>query len=376
MTFRSAFCRLLAGCSLIAFSFAAQPQTQAPAAPNMSQPAAATSNVPSIPELRTRAEAGNAGAQYQLGRAYEYGQGVPQDDDKAAQWYRKSADQGFAKAQTALGVMYRVGHGVEQDKAEAVRWYEKAAKQGDSAALFNLAVAYYNGDGVVPNEWTAYKYFLIARKAGSKAAEDGVIRIGASLRADEIANAMFEIGEMYDHGQIVAQDYSEAAGWYDDGAARGNSKAQVNLARLYDNGTGVPQDFSKALALCEAAAKRRSGRGQVCAGFHYQRGWGVKKDPAAAAQWYQEAMKLENGMAFYLLGHMYWSGEGVPVDKRRGYEYLLLVAAAGDADARRDIDTFKNDIDPKDAKYAEKKAQEWVKLHGSGGLFTLKKSMN
>ena len=367
------FCDSVTSCILLAAAI--QLSAQVPTAPNVSPPSAVASER-SLLELKTKAASDDPAAQYQLGRAYEDGHGVPQNDDQAVVWYRKAADHGYAKAQTALGIMYRLGRGVERDKAEAARWYEKAAKQGDSAALFNLAVAYYNGDGVVPNEWTAYKYFLIARKAGSRAAEDGVIRIGASLRPDEIANAMFEIAEMYERGQIVAQNYSEAAAWYEDAASRGNSKAQVNLAGLYDNGTGVPQDFFKALALCEAAAKRRSARGQVCAGFHYQRGWGVKKDPAAAAQWYQEAMKLENGMAFYLLGHMYWNGEGVPVDKRRGYEYLLLVAAAGDPEARRDIDTFKNDIDPKDAKYAEKKAREWVKLHGSGGLFTLKKSMN
>ncbi len=337
--------------------------------------APASPNTALLAETKIKADAGDAAAQYALGRAYEDGQGVPQDDDKAVLWYRKSADQGFAKAQTALGVMYRLGRGVEQDKAEAVRWYEKAAKQQDPAALFNLAVAHYNGDGVGPNTWTAYKYFLIARKAGSKAAEDGVNRIAATLRPDEIGTSMLEIGEMYESGRGVGQSYSEAAAWYEEAIRRGNHTAPVNLARLYDNGTGVAQDFSKALALCEVAAKRQVSRAQVCAGFHYQRGWGVQKNPLEAAKWYEEAMKLNNGMAFYLLGHMYLSGEGVNLDKRRGYEYVLRVAAAGDPEARREVDNLKTEIDPKDAKRAEHDARAWVKSHGEASLLKLRMSM-
>jgi uncharacterized protein len=363
-------------CLMLGLVVATHVAAQVTANPGTPPLAPVSPNAALVAETKIKAEAGDAAAQYAFGRAYEDGQGVPQDDEKAVLWYRKSADQGFAKAQTALGLMYRLGHGVEQDKTEAVRWYQKAAKQQDPAALFNLAAAHYNGDGVGPNTWTAYKYFLIARKAGSKPAEDGVNRIAATLRPDEIGTAMLEIAEMYERGVGVGQSYSEAAAWYEEAIRRGNNTAPVNLARLYDNGTGVAQDFSKALVLCEEAAKRRVPRGQVCAGFHYQRGWGVQKNPLKAAKWYEEAMKLNNGMAFYLLGHMYWTGEGVNLDKRRGYEYLLLVAAAGDPQAGREIGNLKTEIDPKDAKRAENDARTWVKLHGEASLVNLRMSMN
>jgi hypothetical protein len=81
-------------------------------------------------ELLKRAEASDSQAQFELGRAYEDGKGVAQDDEQAVQWFRKSAEQGNAQAQNSLGVMYAQGRGVQGDREEAIRWYRKAAKQG------------------------------------------------------------------------------------------------------------------------------------------------------------------------------------------------------------------------------------------------------
>ena len=62
---------------------------------------------------------------------YERGLGVSQDDQLAAEWYRKSAEQGDARAQYNLGQMYRRGQGVPQDYILAHKWANLAAAQGD-----------------------------------------------------------------------------------------------------------------------------------------------------------------------------------------------------------------------------------------------------
>ena len=67
----------------------------------------------------------------------------------AAQWYRKAADQGDSDAQYNLGVAYDEGEGVPQDHQQAVAWYRKAAAQNHVRAQFNLAVSYDDGEGVV-----------------------------------------------------------------------------------------------------------------------------------------------------------------------------------------------------------------------------------
>ena len=48
---------------------------------------------------------GNANAQFRLGYMYPDGQGVPQDYEAAAAWYRKAAEQGNKWAQYLLGLM-------------------------------------------------------------------------------------------------------------------------------------------------------------------------------------------------------------------------------------------------------------------------------
>ena len=76
----------------------------------------------SIAELKKMANNGDAEAQTNLGILYDFGQGVPQNYEQAALWYRKAADQGEAKAQNNLGILYELGQGVPQNYAEAYFW--------------------------------------------------------------------------------------------------------------------------------------------------------------------------------------------------------------------------------------------------------------
>ena len=93
------------------------------------------------------AERGNAGAQYELGGMYYYGQGVPEDYTESAKWYRKAAEQGHAEAQFYLGLMYRLGYGVPEDYAEAAKWCRKAAERGYAKAQWMLGGIYVDGEG-------------------------------------------------------------------------------------------------------------------------------------------------------------------------------------------------------------------------------------
>jgi TPR repeat protein len=81
---------------------------------------------------------GSANAQYNLGRLYANGYGVPQDCTEAAKWYGFAAIRGDVDAQFNLGLLYANGHGVPQDRTEAARWYRLAADQGHADARRNL----------------------------------------------------------------------------------------------------------------------------------------------------------------------------------------------------------------------------------------------
>jgi len=77
------------------------------------------------------AEQSYAPAQYKVGIAYAYGEGIEKDPYEAAIWYRKAAKQGYAIAQRNLGVMYMNGDGINQDKPLALAWYGILAENGN-----------------------------------------------------------------------------------------------------------------------------------------------------------------------------------------------------------------------------------------------------
>ena len=75
-----------------------------------------------VSQLQKAAELGDIKAQYNLGVSYMNGVGVPQDDEQAFFWFRRSAENGLAYAQTNLATMYLRGKGTVQDYQEAAKW--------------------------------------------------------------------------------------------------------------------------------------------------------------------------------------------------------------------------------------------------------------
>ena len=75
---------------------------------------------------RPLAEHGVPHAQNVLGEIYMYGEGISQDFDEAAKWFRLAAEQHHRRAQFMLGVLYWSGDGVPQDYDKAVKWFRRA----------------------------------------------------------------------------------------------------------------------------------------------------------------------------------------------------------------------------------------------------------
>ena len=84
--------------------------------------------------IRPLAEKGYPFAQFNLGVLYDEGKGMPEDNAKAMEWYRKAAESGYSKAQINLGIMYEHGEGTPADPVQAYFWYALADHQGDGLA--------------------------------------------------------------------------------------------------------------------------------------------------------------------------------------------------------------------------------------------------
>ncbi len=129
----------------------------------------------SVEELEKQAKAGNVDAQVLLGHKYFQGEGVSEDEVKAAEWFQKAAEQGHVDAQYKLSLMYEFGLGVSESGRQAAKWLRKAAENGCSRAQYDLGKMYYEGRGVSQSNIQAMEWY---RKAAEQGHTDAQITLG------------------------------------------------------------------------------------------------------------------------------------------------------------------------------------------------------
>lgn len=80
--------------------------------------------------------------------------------------FESSAQNGDSLAQVLVAGIYSGGVGaVQKDSAKAAYWYLRAAKQGDAESQFSIGEMYEFGDGVMQDFSEAYKWYNIAAVA-------------------------------------------------------------------------------------------------------------------------------------------------------------------------------------------------------------------
>ena len=227
-------------------------------------------------ELEKRAcEDREPNAQYELGICYHTGEnGFSVDRVEGAKWIRRAADKGLADAQNVLGRYYQAGWGVGQNDEEAAKWFHLAAEQGSADAEYNLAVCYRNGLGVAVSEDEAIKYF---RRAAS--------------RGD--AEAQLCVAHILHHGYGQPVDHAEALRWYKDAAEQGDDRAQVEAGVMHLQGLGMlAPDPLEGVKFLEVAADQGNVRAHILLGECYTRGMGVKKDLIKALDMYEKGANV------------------------------------------------------------------------------------
>jgi len=150
--------------------------------------------------------------------------------------------------------------------------------------------------------------------------------------AQGYTEAQTTLGQLYDNGLGVPQDYAKAAQWYEKAAVRGDMKAQYHLGAMYENGRGVPQDYTKAHLWREKAAVQGYALAQYNLGTMYENGRGIQQDYVKARQWYEKAAAQGDAGAQFQLGGLYLGGKGVPRDHVRTYMWWSLASAHSTGD--------------------------------------------
>jgi TPR repeat protein len=190
---------------------------------------------------------------------------------------------------------------------------------------------------------------LVSRKAGSRENEKGIALAQAqnTLRTLQEAHQWFEKGARkgYSPAQVNLAVLSLAgwgtppsAGtalyWLREAARQDYALAYFDLGILYMNGCGVHRDLHEAFSQFEQGAKVGDSAAQTNLGYLYDQGLGVAQDRAQAAVWYRKAAESGVAQAQYNLADLYVRGEGVPRDQNTAFAWFQKAAQQGHTGAR------------------------------------------
>ena len=184
-----------------------------------------------------------------IGRMYLRGEGMEQNFEKAATWFKRGIAQGDSFAQYHMGVMYRDGLGVSQDGVRAGTYLKAAAEQSLPLAQSALGVLFLDQGDID----TAGRYFELAAGAGvvesfyylAELTNQGVGR----ERNCGLAAAYYKV--VAERAEILHSPFLEANAAYERGdferayiasviaAEQGYENAQANVAYLLDKKTSV-----------------------------------------------------------------------------------------------------------------------------------------
>lgn len=236
--------------------------------------------------LKSAAEKNYTPAYRPLAKLYYNGyKKVPQDKEKAFEWYLKAAEAGEVDAFPNVAYAYREGDGTLKDVNKAKEWYEKGVEAGDPASMRGLGYMYdpdYKGF-----ETDAEKTFDLMKK-GYEAAVKANDKI-------EIGNCANYIGVCYLDGLGVSKDPSAVIEWYTKAAEAGNGMAMKNLGATYYWGEpGIPKDYDKAFYWLTKAAKENYLYAKLLLGECYEYGRGVEMNKAKARAIYDELVQKDH----------------------------------------------------------------------------------
>ncbi len=150
--------------------------------------------LPALETTTSRAEGGDADAQFSLGVKFA-NDGASQDYAQAAQWYLKAAGQNHALAQFNLSVMYARGQGVPRDDKQSLVWVRKSAHLGDPGAQYNLGMRQHriSMDGLAEDAGEsrieAYKWLRLAATQGYGASEASCECVALEMTRECVADA-------------------------------------------------------------------------------------------------------------------------------------------------------------------------------------------
>lgn len=166
----------------------------------------------------------------------------------------------------------------------------------------------------------------------------------AALKGD--ASAAFEIGVRYAEGKGVAQNYDEAAKWYDRAAQANVVPAMFRLGTLFEKGLGAKKDLDVARRYYVLAADRGNAKAMHNLAVLDADGGTKGANYKSASYWFRKAADRGVADSQFNLGILHARGIGVEQNLAESFKWFSLAAAQGDVDAGRKRDDIAKRLDP------------------------------
>ena len=213
------------------------------------------------------------------------------------------------------GIQVRKLSKYQERNEETLEWYKMRAEQGVAEAQFKLGLMYESGQGITQNLTNAVELF---RDAANK----------------NHPEAQYRLGLMYESGRGLPIHLPKAVEWFQNAAKNSHPEAQYKLGLMYESGRGVPTHLPSAVEWFRKAAIQDHPEAQYKLGLMYESGQGLSLHLPNAVEWFRKAAKNSYPAAQYKLGLMYESGRGIDKDMTKAVEWFQNAANQGDANAQ------------------------------------------
>lgn len=249
-----------------------------------------------VEELQKRANAGDAAASHDLAERYLQGEGVEQDDEQAAYWYRRAAEQGH------------YGPGEEGTPADPPRPGQRIVSPPLEPVVDTGSDSDPRPAEPVTDEPAATTGIAVPDEpeVQQQTDPDDAHELATNGITDQVRDSAADEARVAAARQVVeAGDYQQALQMLYPEAVQENPAAQTLLGDLYMQGLGVEQSHERAML------------------------------------WYRRAARLDDARAQFNLGNLYLMGEGVLQDDDTAEAWFELAAAQGHDGARNNLANLK-----------------------------------
>jgi TPR repeat protein len=273
---------------------------------------------------------------------YYFGKGdLEEDKSKALKLYQKACNLGNASACEHAGCIYKF---LPEGKSQFVEWFKKACDLGNGQGCaevgdfykdekkYKIAANFFE-KGCELDGNGCYSFIELRQKGYVLQDAHKIIKYYKKMCNEKYGAyySCYELGTLYENGQIVRQDYQKAAEYYKKACQKNDIKSCKAYASLIKQGKAIKKDnkvsnmyvmkvfteadknhnYKKASKLLKEACDKLNGKGCSYLGYLYYVGLGVDKDSYKAEELSEKACALNDSYGCYLYAIIRFENENV-----------------------------------------------------------------